>query len=256
MAFLRPSLCQVLGYDEMNKTNLLCTADNLWEEERSRSKQLNRGGRVPSEPRAQGLQGSRPVGQAVPGLRASGPPSITPYMVTTTRQPRAWPGRLMQPSWAGAWLSPSLPAESPSLTGPGHPLAMGASTGQLPGPPRSPLGGEPGPESSVTLLFHLPGRQSLKATLAPKLTAGGAPGCVPGDAASAASDPPAPKQSHRASPSQRQQEGGAVCPRTANDRPPSVPSAQQSGPPCFSVPHQTRLSPTALPGHLWILRMA
>lgn len=61
MAFLRPSLCQVLGYDEMNKTNLLCVADNLWEEERSRSKQLNCGGHVPSEPIAQGLQASRPV---------------------------------------------------------------------------------------------------------------------------------------------------------------------------------------------------
>lgn len=56
--FCVPSLCQGLGYGGMHTTNLLCTADSLWGEERSRSKRLSRGGRVPSEPTA-GLQGRR-----------------------------------------------------------------------------------------------------------------------------------------------------------------------------------------------------
>lgn len=76
--FCVPSLCQGLGYGGMNMTNLLCTADSLWGEECSRSKRLNCGGRVPSEPTA-GTAGEKvPSGQAVPRLRTSGRPALLP----------------------------------------------------------------------------------------------------------------------------------------------------------------------------------
>ena len=177
-------------------------------------------------------------------------------MVTTTRQPRVGPGRLMQPSRAGAWPSPSLPAKSPSLTGAGHPLAVGVPRGQLLGPPQSPLGGELRPESSVTLLFHLPGRQSLKSTLAPALIAGGALAVCRGRSVSSLGSP-----SSRSRVTVRRPHGGSRRVEL------SAPGQQRTGPRLSRVPsnlgplasqshNRCSWSPTALPGHLWILRTA
>ena len=202
----------------------------------------------------------------------------------------------MQPSRAGAWPSPSLPAKSPSLTGAGHPLAVEVPRGQLLGPPQSPLGGELRPESSVTLLFHLPGRQSLKSTLAPALTAGGALAVCRGRSVSSLGSPSSRSRVtvHRPHGGSRRVEltaGGAlaVClgrsvsrlgspssrSRVTVRRPHggsrrvelSAPGQQRTGPRLSRVPsnlgplasqshNRCGWSPTALLGHLWILRTA
>lgn len=114
-------------------------------------------------------------------------------MVITTRQPRAGPGRLMQPGQAGAPAVP-LPPGQVCLPHPGRsPSGRRVPTGQLPGPPQPPLGGGTRDQSTHDPAFSSSGMTEPHVYLRCKLKGGRAPGCVPGDAASPASEPSAPE---------------------------------------------------------------